>query len=349
MQYSGNTQTQATKTSSKDEFYFQWHFLENCNLRCKHCYQTDYRLPELSSEQLLSIALIIDKTLEKWGKIGRISLTGGEPFIRKDLLLDLIDFFDKSTNCGRIGILTNGTLIDEAIINSLKAFDKLGEIQVSIDGASSASHDEIRGKGSFDKAIDGINILKNNGFFVSLMFTLHKLNKDEVIGVIDLADQLGVDAITLERMTPMNANDLQNFYLEPNELFDIYNRIYGKKTELEQNSHLKIRLSRPVWTLISEQIGGFCPAGLTSLCILHDGTVLPCRRLNIPLGNILADGLFKIWYTSDVLWKLRNKNLLAIKCKECQSLSNCGGCRAIAYQVHGDFMAEDPQCWKNEL
>jgi len=344
LQYKGSQQSNIVPTDN--EFYFQWHFIESCNLRCKHCYQNDYSLSDLPREQLLSIARIIDKTLEKWGKIGRISLTGGEPFIRKDLLIDLIEFFDKSSNCGQIGILTNGTLIDDAIAINLKAFNKLGEIQVSIDGASPESHDRIRGMGSFDNAISGIKILKNYGFYVSIMFTLHKLNKDEVLGVIDLAEQLGIDAITIERMTPMSPDDMQNFYLEPNELFDIYSRIYSKKIELEQYSNLKIRVSRPLWTLIGEQIGGFCPAGLTSLCILHDGTVLPCRRLNVPIGNVLTDGLFKIWYTSDVLWKLRNKNLLALKCRECKSLANCGGCRAIAYQVNGDFMAEDPQCWK---
>jgi len=237
-------------------------------------------------------------------------------------------------------------LIDDAIAFDLKAFEKLKEIQVSIDGASQESHDRIRGKGSFDKAIEGIKILIRSGFYVSLMFTLHKLNKDEVIGVINLAEQLGVNAITIERMTPMNTDDINKFYLKPNELFDTYNDIYRKKIEIEQYSSLKIRVSRPLWTLFNENIGGFCPVGLTSLCILHDGTVLPCRRLNIPLGNILTDGLFKIWYTSDILWKLRNKNLLSKKCRDCDSLANCGGCRAIAYQVYGDFMGEDPQCWK---
>jgi len=344
LQYGGGNMEYSQKNDN--EFYIQWHFIESCNLRCKHCYQNEYNCPDLTRNELLEIATIIDKTLEKWGKIGRISLTGGEPFLRKDLLLELVEFFNKSDNCGRIGILTNGTLIEDAIAKTLSAFGKLGEIQISIDGASSEGHDQIRGRGSFNKSIDGIKTLKNNGFFVSLMFTLHKLNKDEVIGVIDLARQLGVDAITIERMTPMNAEDIKKFYLNPDELFDIYRQIYLKKIEIEQNSNLKIRVSRPLWTLISERIGGFCPVGLTSLCILHDGTVLPCRRLNISLGNVLTDGLFKIWYASDVLWKLRNKNRLDKKCRECESLSNCGGCRAIAYQVHADFMAVDPQCWK---
>jgi len=290
----------------------------------------------------------MENALKKWGKIGRISLTGGEPFIHKDLLVQLVDYFNYSDQFGRIGILTNGTLIDDAIALELKSFNKLHEIQVSIDGSNAYIHDQIRGKGSFYKAVEGIKLLREYGYFVSIMFTLHKINQDDVLNVIDLAEKLNVNAITIERVTPMSIEDISNLYIEPEELHIIYNNIYRKKQELTGRLKLKIRVARPLWTLIDEELGGFCPAGFTSLCILHDGTVLPCRRLEIPLGNILTDGLYKIWYTSDVLWRIRNKKLLTGKCKGCSFLQNCGGCRAVAYHVNGDYMAEDPQCWKNE-
>lgn len=179
------------------------------------------------------------------------------------------------------------------------------------------------------------------------MFTLHKLNQNNVLNVLNLAEELNIDAITIERVTPMSAEDIKSLYIEPEELHRIYNSIYQKKKEIEARSDLKIRVSRPLWTLIDDKLGGFCPIGFTSLCILHDGTVLPCRRLEIPLGNILTEGLYKIWYTSDILWKIRNKKLLTGKCNDCAFLQNCGGCRAIAYHANGDYMAEDPQCWKN--
>jgi len=70
----------------KDAFYFQWHFLEKCNLRCSHCYQKDYYAETLSVNNLLKIAQSLDVAMEKWHKQGRISLTGGEPFIKLDLL-----------------------------------------------------------------------------------------------------------------------------------------------------------------------------------------------------------------------------------------------------------------------
>lgn len=70
-----------------NEFYFQWHITDRCNLRCSHCYQNDYSSPsELSFEELKDITDKITDALTMWKKDGRIAITGGEPFIRKDLL-----------------------------------------------------------------------------------------------------------------------------------------------------------------------------------------------------------------------------------------------------------------------
>jgi len=333
----------------KERFYFQWHFLERCNLRCIHCYQEYFNTKELDSATLLKIATIMEKTLEKWGRIGRVSLTGGEPFMRKDLLLELLSFFERSDHFYWTGILSNGTLIDREILEKIKVFSKLKEVQISLDGTTPESHDAIRGKGSFDKATTAISLLKQEGFTVSGMFTLHKENRDEALPMMELAQSLDMDYLTIERMVPMGELDQDRFLLSAGELEKIYRDIYFKKKEIEARGKLKIRVSRPLWGLIDPGIGGFCPAGFSSLSILHDGTVLPCRRLEIPLGNILEEGLFKIWYTSDVLWKLRNKKkYLDQKCRDCELLGNCGGCRAIAHAVNKDFNAADPQCWKEE-
>jgi radical SAM protein with 4Fe4S-binding SPASM domain len=335
-------------TEEKKRFYFQWHFLEQCNLRCSHCYQKDFECRELEDSKILEIAGTLESTLTKWNRDGRVSLTGGEPFLRKDLLLKLLDFFETSKPFYWIGILTNGTLIDKNITNRMKKFSKLKEVQVSLDGANAGTHDALRGTGSFDKAVYGLQLLKREGFTVSIMFTLHRQNRSEALKIIDTAEDLGVDFLTIERMVPFSREDIEQFHLQPQELKQIYEDIYRRKIDVEKKGKLKIRVSRPLWGLVNDSAGGFCPAGFTSLSILHDGTVLPCRRLEIPIGNILDDGLYKIWYTSDVLWKLRDKKLLGGKCGTCELLGNCGGCRAIAQALYNDFTAQDPQCWKGD-
>ncbi|MCG2778337.1 MAG: SPASM domain-containing protein, partial [Desulfobacterales bacterium] len=83
-----------------------------------------------------------------------------------------------------------------------------------------------------------------------------------------------------------------------------------------------------------------------ALTIMHDGTIYPCRRLPTPIGNALTDSFFKVWYTSEVLWNVRNHNNIKGKCADCELIPVCRGCRAMAYALTGDYLAEDPQCWK---
>jgi len=74
-----------------DEFYFQWHITNKCNLRCSHCYQDDYtNSSDMSLKELKNIADKLFYALSKWGKKGDISITGGEPFISKNLFPFLV-------------------------------------------------------------------------------------------------------------------------------------------------------------------------------------------------------------------------------------------------------------------
>ncbi|MDI6793432.1 MAG: hypothetical protein QME81_11305 [bacterium] len=80
------------------------------------------------------------------------------------------------------------------------------------------------------------------------------------------------------------------------ELKDVYNYINQRVEDNDvKESNLVIRRRRPLWAIsnngkpFSKTEGGFCPIGFTSLAILHDGTVLPCRRLNILNAGIICD------------------------------------------------------------
>ena len=128
--------------------------------------------------------------------------------------------------------------------------------------------------------------------------------------------------------------------------------------ELSKDSDLVVLKLRTLWILcdphraenknisLKEEVGASCSIGVDSLCILPDATVFPCRRLPISIGNLKEDSIFKIWYTSKVLWDIRNKKNLKGKCDDCEFIPRCSGCRATAYAMTGDYLAEDPQCWK---
>ncbi len=343
-----------------DEFYFQWHITERCNLHCIHCYQERYDIrSESSLAQLEKIADQIFLTLRKWRKKGRIALTGGEPFLKKELF-PLMEYLEQNEYIWRIGILTNGTLIDEKIADRLKTFQKLYYIQISLDGASEETNDSIRGKGSYRKAIDSFSLLYEKGINTRVMFTVHKRNLQDVPSLIDLAIKEKIDTLTIERFVPEGRGaEIKDWFLTNEETHKLF-RYVSRRSDIEykKGTPLKILKYRTLWANIDPEraktadtppeidLGGMCSVGIESLTILSDGTVLPCRRLPIPIGNLRNDSIFKIWYTSELLWRIRNKNNLKGKCNGCDLIPRCSGCRAIAYAVTGDYLAEDPQCWK---
>jgi len=331
-----------------EEFYFQWHITEKCNLRCKHCYHDKYSSDnELNLNELIIVADKIEDTLKKWNKKGTLSITGGEPFIIRDKMLPLLNHIDQLPSIHHFDILTNGWFINEEAINELKVLGKLRRVQLSLEGSTPNINDQIRGAGSFEKTLTAIRLLKNNDFQVSVMMTISNFNKDEIDPLIDLLEKETVDTFAAERFIPEGKGaNLEEQFLSSGQLKRIFTKIYTRALKQEKP---RILLYRPLFALLNGNdptVGAMCSAGTNALTIMQDGTIYPCRRLPIPIGNALTDSFYKIWYTSDLLWNIRKTNNLKGKCSGCDLIPVCRGCRAMAYTVSGDYLAEDPQCWK---
>jgi len=347
----------------KSVFGFQWHITDRCNLRCTHCYQENFSgSNELDLNGLKQVANEIIKTLAKWGKKGDIAITGGEPLVKKEML-PLVNYLNSADEIFSIDILTNGTLLDEDLIEQIRSFKKIRCFQVSLDGASHDTNDSIRGKGSFEKAIAGIRLLRKNDIKVNIMFTLQRINMRDIPLIIDLANAESISTLTIERMVPTGTGkNLVKQLLLPEEIKEIFEYISERAEQpIKGKGTTSISRSRPLWVMCNRNtdslntdlptdvfIGGICSIGLDGLCILPDATVLACRRLPIPIGNLKQDSIEKIWFTSDLLWQIRDKNNLKGKCVSCKLIPQCSGCRAMAYAFTGDYLAADPQCWKYE-
>jgi len=333
-------------------FTIQWHLTERCNLRCIHCYQNErFVKQELTFAQSKKIIDEILKALKIWKRRGRINFTGGEPLIKEKLLFRLIKYVKQKDPKISIGILTNGTLLTNSMVKKLKKAG-VAFVQVSLDGATEKVNDSIRGPGSFNKAIEGIKRLVKAKFTTAIMFTLHKKNMGEIPRLIDLAIDLGVTRLGVERVVPTGrGKSLEKEMLTPEELHQIFLYLAKRRQEIKKKGQkLDIWTYRPLWCLLRKeikdsQIGGGCSAGLNGLTIMPNGDVMPCRRLNLVIGNLLKDNLFELWYSSPILWDLRERTKI-IKCGKCPHLPNCGGCRAVAYAVTGNYLEKDPQCWK---
>jgi len=92
-----------------------------------------------------------------------------------------------------------------------------------------------------------------------------------------------------------------------------------------------------------ELLGAPCVVGADGLCVMPDGTVFPCRRFPVSMGNLRYHSLKEIWETSDLLKSLERKENLKGKCGYCD-IENCRGCRSLSLSLTGDYLAEDPHC-----
>jgi len=332
----------------ENEFYFQWHITEKCNLRCKHCYHAAYTSAnELSLSELILIGDKIDSTLKKWDIDGTLSITGGEPFMVMDKLFPLLQHINSLEAITHFDLLTNGSLLDEGILLDLKGFKKLRRVQVSLEAGNRELNDQIRGNGSFEKTLSAIRLLKKNDFQAAVMMTISNINKNEVEPLVDMLKREGVDTFSAERFIPEGVgSNLKDEFLAPEEVKNVFESIYSLAMK---EDGIRILLYRPLFALLNGSdptVGALCSAGNNALTIMHDGTIYPCRRLPIPIGNAVTDSFYKVWYTSKVLWNLRNPVNIKGKCSGCDFIPICRGCRAMAYALTGDYLAEDPQCWR---
>lgn len=342
-------------TNKTCEFFIQWHLTERCNLRCKHCYQTERNIEEMHLSEINEVISEVSEMLNAWSENYDIyfstsfNVTGGEPFLHQDIFKILEEIKRKEFD---IYILSNGTLINRERAKRLLDLAVKG-VQVSIEGPENV-HESIRGKGSFYSSLEGIQNLLEAGIKVTLNVTLSEINADYFMDIVALSSSLGVHRLGFSRLVPSGRGKrLFNKMISKERAKEIYEKMYS----LNING-LEITTGDPVasqMTIHSNENDsgsvpkGGCAAGISGLTLLPDGTIMPCRRLNVPIGNVRKDSLREVWVSSEVLQQLRDKEIYKGKCGICRRWATCRGCRAIAYAHSGDLLTEDPQCFITEI
>lgn len=338
------------------DFFVQLHLTERCNLRCKHCYQTGKSMDEMSFSEIKEAVTEISDTLAEWESVYGIrysksfNVTGGEPFLRNDILDVIREIKDQGFG---LYLLTNGIFVDEKKAKALSDLNVNG-VQVSIEGPEEV-HDSIRGKGSYSVSMKGVRYLLDAGLNVTMNVTLSSMNADYFMDIIDMATRKGVRRLGFSRLVPSGRGEsMLKEMLSYERIRQLYNKIFFLNT-----GSLEIVTGDPVaaQSLIVEQgedrgniPSGGCAAGVSGITILPDGGLVPCRRLDISLGNIRKDSFREIWAASKVLEDIRSREKYKGKCRPCMRWAHCRGCRAIAYAFSkargvNDFLAEDPQCF----
>ncbi len=335
----------------KDTFYFQWHITNLCNLRCKHCYQDDFSSDnELQFPQLKIVANNIFNTLKMWNKDALITITGGEPLVKKETFA-LLGHLNNSEVVKELNIITNATLFDKKTVDGLKYIPKLKRVKFSLEGLTEESNDFIRGKGSFKRIMNTLELLRAQDHVkIHLMFTLMKSNMKDIPKLFSFCIKNGIQGVILERFIPIGeGKQIKDEVLSSEDWREVANLLIEFcQLNIEEKDILS---QRAFWIKFiegshPEVLGAPCTVSCDGLCVMPDATVYPCRRFNLPIGNLLKEKLDDIWSNSKVLNAVKEKKNLKGKCSSCV-INDCRGCRALAYALTDDYLAEDLQCWYN--
>ncbi|UCF78298.1 MAG: radical SAM protein [Candidatus Eiseniibacteriota bacterium] len=327
-----------------------WEITRSCVLSCSHCRASAQREPyegELTTEECMrvldEIALVSTPIL---------ILTGGEALLRDDVY----DIARRANELGMRTVLAScGTVIDE---ESARRMVEAGvrRVSISLDGASSASHDSFRGEsGAFDGALRGIEFLKRAGMEFQINTTVTRRNLGELKDILELAVELGACAfhpfllvptgrgkeLAEEELSPAQYETVLTWVYEESGRTPLdfkptcaphYHRILGQKGTPEKKSEQLHSLTRG------------CMGGSSFCFISHVGDVQMCGFLDISAGNVKNDSFDKIWRESPFFLSLRDFERYHGTCGYCEFRKVCGGCRARSFAMTGEYLAEEPFC-----
>jgi heme b synthase len=348
-------QAYEARTGIKAPRIIAWEITRSCNLSCAHCRASaefGHYAGELSLDQ---IKAVVDDIVTISNPI--FILTGGEPLMRPDIW-EIVDYVHEKGGMPVIG--TNATLITDEIAAQM-AEHRIPRISVSVDFPTAEGHDEFRGEpGCFDATIEGIKIAKRHGVGVQINTTVTTLNAHLIDKIHDLAEGLGVDAFHIFMLVPTGrGEELLDKELPPEEYEKVlewayerqktsplhfkptdaphYYRIIRQKAKAEGK-----KVTREEYGLEAMTRG--CLGGITFCFVSHIGDIQPCGYFDMQLGNVKDRPFSEIWTDSKVFNELRDYSLLKGKCGACEYRAVCGGCRARALSVTGDYLAEEPYC-----
>lgn len=325
-----------------------------CRFNCSYCRANagDGDKDELTTEQC-------KKILSSFARFCKplIILTGGEPMERSDIYK--IIRYGRGRKL-RMVMATCGYLINEKSIAKLKEAG-VSALSLALDGSSAETHDKFRqAPGAFDAVIRAADITRQAGMRFQINTTITKINIDEVAGIIELAKRLGAYCFNAFIFVPTGRGEkIADKVLDPIRYEVLLNELLRFKLE----STIEVRVTcAPQFAIVCEQArkkklidpvtgqsalhATGCIGGREFGFISYKGDVQTCGFLDISAGNLVENGFDfkKIWLKSKFLNEIRDPSDYTGKCRTCDYLALCGGCRARAYAVSGDYLAADPIC-----
>ena len=292
-----------------------------CQNDCVHCYAGGpHETPELNTQQWKQV-------IDHISEIGifTVTFTGGEPTLREDLPELLL----YAENKGMVtGLITNGRkLKDKPYVETLEKAG-LDFVQITLESHKTKIHGLMTGaKGSWKETVEGIKNVAESQVYLTTNTTLSKHNAADFLDTVDFIKSLNVAAFGCNSLIYSGkANAVTEEFVLPLEtLKGLLPRIRDKAHQLG----LKFLWYTPTqycrFDPVQMGLGvKSCTAAMINMCVGPAGDVYPCQSYFESLGNLLLVEWEKIW-NNPLAVKLRNREYVESKCKDCPQLQVCGG------------------------
>ena len=343
-------------------YVISWNLTYRCNLACEHCYLDAGGTPRVGTENFADRSEL--GTEECFRVIDEIAafapecltiLTGGEPLLRRDIL----EIVRRAAERGLwVVVGTNGVSITENVARRLAGAGARG-LSLSLDALDPDRHDRFRKvRGAWRNTVEGAEILNRTGLPFIVQTTAGSHNLGELEAIADFAhDRLGAKVWNLYFLVPTGRGQFVSD-ITPAQYDEVLASLYRIQRKYDRRMLVNAKCAPhfiktvlenagaerdPVFRTYSGGAGG-CPAGTHYMGIRPNGDVTPCPYLPVFAGTLRGASLRDLWTDSELFSDIRRRSSLGGRCGACEMNAHCGGCRARAYGMTGDLMAEDPLC-----
>ncbi len=348
-------------------FTVAWEITRACALACVHCRaeaQPKRDPRELTTDEGFRL---IDQLVE----VGRpiVVVTGGDPLMRPDLL-DLIRY--ASQKGLRVALSPTATAL--ATRERLQAAREAGvaRMQISLDGSKPDIQDTFRGrKGSFQRTTEILETIQDLGVSLQVGTTVSRFNLDDLDGIAALVARYGAVMWSLFFLVPTGRGRTEDM-ISAEEHERVFNWLYDlsrsapfdvRTTAAQHYRRVVIQRRRQEAATNDDadkaltvtgagysfadglgQSGKGVNDGNGFAFVSHIGDVCPSGFLPLSAGNVREQSFVEIYRHSQLFQELRDYSLLKGKCGLCDFREVCGGSRARAFAVTGDYLESDPYC-----